>query len=1200
MKNHFLRPFPVVLGLFALTLGLFLPTSCTKEAFNNPLDEELVEMIITVGGNTKTANDGDSTLWSENDQLSVIHSAPDATTFWLSPFTYYPTYGYNAFYGTVSKLSANNDWYAVYPYDASHTSAENISLTFPASQTQTCNKSTAHLAGEEFPMVGKAENVARSTDLNIRMENLLAVAEFKVKNTINKPITVERIEFTASSSIAGAFSVNLTGDSPVLTAGAAATKTVTLDVTEGEPIAAGGEDFFFMGIAPFQAPAGTTLKFKVLTKDADNNTIPFYYSWTLAEDATFSPGVFKTIPLNFDDQHQTNPDAGSAGEVELEVGEQPVDGIYLLVYENGANSMAFAAFNEYKSDKYAIPVTVVDGVVIPQDGQDLSKFAMTIEVAKDSNGNPIEHSNDSGHYAYNVQNSLGQYVFYSTKGGTLETADALQIKDINEMDIDGTTYKYYHTFVQAADGIQVLSSIAGASGGNKYLLAYSTANGFYYEENNSGQKLHLYLLGGSAKEKQTLTFSADNITYDFDKNGEGQLSGAPTLRGAMTTVSWSSSNTSVATVEANGSVTIHGPGIAVITAKADANETYYAGSASYTIEVTSSSIQTWYKADEIEDGKQYLIVSNGYALQNNNGSVAATAVTVTNETITLNAPSGLLWTANSSNQLTNNDQSLGSSSSGGWGGATLAIGSNAAVWTYDAESNHLTTSINSQWGGGATTYYLYYSNSSNAFTINSSSSDTHIAALYSTTKPADKQFLSFANSTVRWTVGDGGDHSLNESYDVQAVSGAATTVTYTSSNTDVATINGTRITLKGTGATTITATAEEGNGYKSATARYTLRVTTPAPAGFVNLGPFNLENAALTAYLNDASVKYPADDKQSIANNTYASTSVISTYANYSSPSRKDIPAPVELSWDVASTGTATVTVYNDQALTDEVWTWTASAGSTSFDVYNLIPGLTYYCTVIDDNNGNYLLKGTFNTEGRRRMIKVSDTVNANNANNCRDLGGLKTTDGQRIKYGLIFRGTNMTSTTTAEKKIIAEFMNVGLDNDLRSGSGGGSSRDNPFESTNYTMRYVGPGYSGTSDLQNVSKYKQTIQAFLDAAKPGTANYNKASYFHCYIGADRTGYTGLMIEGLLGVSLTDCTIDYELTTFSTAAGSRPRNGGQLCYINDAVTFLNKEANGGTGTSLQEKITYYCINKLGISEADIENFKTWALEPDPDL
>ncbi|MBP5559094.1 MAG: tyrosine-protein phosphatase [Bacteroidales bacterium] len=1199
MKNHLFRPFPAALGLLVLTLGLILPTSCTKEVFRDFEDDELVEMTITVGSNTKTVNDGNGTAWVEDDDLTVIHSATSASTpsFWPSQFFYN---GDNAFHGTVSRLSATNNWYAVYPYAENNASANNIVFTLPSTQTQEGNASKAHLAGRNFPLYGKAEGVARSTELNLPMKNLLAVAKFNVTNNSDEAITIKEIEYTASSSIAGTFSVDLTGENPVFSGGSSTTAKLT--VNGGTIIAAGATTEFYMAIAPYEAAAGTVRQVKVV---ADDGT-PCYR--TFNSEVTFKSGVIKNIDFSYDKNHQTPEidDPGTAGEVDLEIGEEPENGVYLLVYDNGENSMAFAAFDDYKGAKYAIPVSVVDGLVYPKGdlgSRDLSDFAVELE------NTGTEHPNDAGHFAYNVRNSEGKYVFYATAGGTYSAEDALHIMDINEMEVQGTVYKYYHTFVGDNDGVKIRCSIA--TGGNSYLLTYSESRGFYYsnpEEEAQGEELHLYQVGETTpKVEQSLEFNPKTVSYDFDKGGDFP---EPELTGDYhTTVAFSSKNETIAQVDPQtGVVTIVGPGSTTITATAPAGKVggidYKSATATYTIEVTSSNVQIWYKADEIEVGQTYLIVSNGYALQNNNGSVAATAVTVNDDVIMLTAPAALLWEAKTGNQFTNNSQYLGSSTSSsgggfpGYGTPNLSIGSqsSAQAWTYDAESNLLTCSISSYY---TTTYYLYYSNSSNAFTINSSSSDTHIAALYSTTKPADKQFLSFTNSTVRWTVGDGGDHALNQSYDVQAVSGAATTVTYASSNTGVATINGTRITLNGTGATTITATAKEENGYKSATAKYTLRVTTPAPAGFKNLGSFNLENAALTGYLNDASVKYPADDKSTIANNTYASTSVISTYANWSSPSRKDIPAPVELSWDVASTGTATVTVYNDQALQDEVWTWTASEGSKSFDVYNLIPGKTYYCTVVDDSNGNYLLKGTFNTEGRRRMIKVSDTVNANNANNCRDLGGLKTTDGRRIKYGLIFRGTNMTSTKPAEKSIIAEFMNVGLDNDLRSGTGGGSNRDNPFENTGYSVRYIGPGYGTVNDLQNASNYKKTIQAFLDAAKPGTENYHKASYFHCYIGADRTGYTGLMLEGLLGVSLTDCTIDYELTTFSTAAGSRPRNGGQLCYINDAVTFLNKAENGGTGTSLQEKITYYFINKLGISETDIENFKNWVLEPDPE-
>ena len=1199
--KYLTRSFHKAFGFLALAFGtLFLP-SCAEEFLSDDQVDDGIEMVINVGTDTRTTNDGDHTLWEEDDVLTVIHAPEDGNDYWASPFN---KTGDNAFSGKVRRLSSSNDWYVVYPYKEENLAADQISLTFPASQTQTGNENMLHIAGEQFPLWGKVKGLPRGQTLNVQMQNLLAVAGFKVENDLvdsDRSIIVKEVQFTATTPVSGAFSLDLTGSDPVLTAGSGATKTVKLAVTNGSAIAKGANSWFYMAVAPFEAAAGSKLQLKTVAVYADDpdTEVVFYRTIDLTAATSFNSGVIKTVNVPFDEKHTTNPDAGSGTEVELPVGGEPENGVYLLVYENGANSMAFAAFDEYKSQHYAIPVVVADGVVLPQDGIDLSRFEVELE------NTGTEHPNDAGHDAYNVRNSEGKYVFYATANGTYEAEDALHILDNNEMDIQGTTYQYYHTFTQTEDGVRIVCSIN--TGGHFYLLSYTSANGFNYQQDNaSGTNLHLYRLGGSAKEHQELTFSADNVTYNFDTNGEGPLINAPTLSGDKTPVTWSSNNVSVATVDNSGHVTIHGVGIAVITAKAEADQTYYSDSASYTIEVTSSSMQTWYKAEEMEDGKQYLIVSNGYALQNNNGSVAATAVTVSNETITLNAPSGLLWTANSSKQLTNNSQYLGSSSSSsgggfpgsGWGGLpSLSIGSqsSALVWTYVAESNHLTYSVSSGWGG-ATAYYLYYSNSSNAFTINTES-DTHIAALYSTTKPADKQFLSFANATVNKILGE--SCQIGDTFNVQEVTGAITTVTYTSSKPSVATINGKVITVVGKGSTTITATAAEENGFKSATASYTLRISEPAPAGFEALGTFNLENAALMQYLDDASVKYPADDKSTIANNTYASTSVISSYANWSSPSRKDIPAPVVLSWDVASTGTATVTVYNDQELQDEVWTWTASEGSKSFDVYNLIPGLTYYCTVVDDNNGNYLLKGTFNTEGRRRMIKVSDTVNANNANNCRDLGGLKTTDGRRIKYGLIFRGTNMTSTTREEKRIIAEFMNVGLDNDLRSGTGGGMNRDNPFENTNYTVRYIGPGYGSVSDLQNVSNYKKTIQAFLDAAKPGTQNYQKASYFHCYIGADRTGYTGLMIEGLLGVSLTDCTIDYELTTFSTAAGSRPRNGGQLCYIKDAVTFLNKAENGGTGTSLQEKITYYFINKLGISEADIENFKNWALEPDPE-
>ena len=1183
--------------MIALGTSALISCSVEKEYSIGDPDEDGIEMTISIGQpGTRTDNSGDSTLWTEGDALSVFHSAAGQSTFWSSWFGFY--YG-NMFQGTVKKLSATNDWYAVYPYRETNTSPGQLHLSFASQQTQKGNSNKGHFAGELFPMYGKTTDVSRTDDLSISMSNVLSAVELKVTNNSTEAIVVEEVDFTAESYIAGDFSVDLTGEAPVITSESRPTKKVSLTVEDGEAIAVGDKASFYLAIAPYEVPAGGEIKVKVVAVHPDDTRVVYNHTFTLENATEFVSGKIKVVNVAFDENSSENPDTCAASEVELEVGEQPEDGEYLLVYENGDNSMAFAAFADQKANNYAIPVSVVDGVAVPKDGQDLSKYAITIEVAKDESGNPIEHGNDTGHYAYNVRNTDGQYVFYSTGGGTLDASDALQIKDINEMDIDGTVYKYYHTFVQAADGIQVLSSIFGASGGNKYLLAYSAANGFYYEEDNSGQKLHLYLLGGSAKEKQNPYFDLENVTYDFDALGEGTLPNQPTLKNARTTVTYSSGNTSVATVdEHTGAVTIHNPGTAVITATAAADETYYAATAKYTIEVTSSTVQTWYKAEAMVAGTQYLVISNGYALQNNNGSVAAMAVSVTNETITLNAPSGILWTANSSNQLTNNSQYLGtsSSSSGGWpgggygGSSSLAIGSqsNAKAWTYEADSNYLTFSENSTWGG-TTTNYLYYSTSSNAFTINSSASDTHIASLYSTVKPLEKQNLSFDKAVVSKVLGE--DCEVEDTFDVQQVHGAHTTVTYTSSNSNVAIITGTRITVKGLGYTTITATAVADDEYKSGSATYTLRINNPAPEGFTSLGLFNLENSTVSDYLTAANSQYTDDN--------YTSLSIISKYTNNGRPkTRLDVPEPVKLVWDNASTGTATIIVYNDQALTDEVWTWTAASGSTSFDVYNLIPGRTYYCTVVD-SNGDYLLKATFETTGRRRMLKVSDTESANHANNCRDLGGLKTTSGKRIKYGMIFRGTNLTSTTADEKKYLVEFMNIGLDNDLRDGSGGSSNRDEPFANTSYDVDYCGPGY-GTgigsttgSSLTNPDRAKLTMQAFIDCAKRG-----KASYFHCYIGSDRTGYWGFFLECLLGVSPKDASMDFELTGFAgnITSGDRPRNSTGYTYYQGMNYFKEKSYYNG---NMEDTISQYVTSELGISASDLQAFRNAVLEDDPD-
>lgn len=1175
---------PLALIMLLMAGPLFFSCSNEFDPWGTEDGSELMTISVSQPG-TRTSNDGNSTLWSEGDAISVIHTTTGGNTFWSSWFGFF---GGNMFQGSVNRLSSSNDWYAVYPYMEENRAANEIHLDFPARQVQTGNSNKSHFSGELFPMFGKTKGVSRTDELSISMKNILSAAEFKVMNTEDYPIVVKEIELTGPSYIAGSFKVDLTSDDPVLTA-KSGSKTVRLVVTDGEAIPSNEIAQFYMAIAPFDIPAGGSFEIKVVAENASNpgTNIVYYHTFELASGASFTSGLIKTINVSFDDDSSQNPDAGSAGEVELEVGEQPEDGVYLLVYENGANSMAFAAFDEYKSQNFAIPVVVADGVVLPQDGIDLARFAVELENAG------MEHPNDAGHDAYNVRNSEGKYVFYATAGGTYEGTDAFHIMDSNEMEVQGETYQYYHTFMQTEDGVRIVCSIN--TGGNFYLLSYTSADGFNYQQDSAaGTNLHLFRLGGTVKEKQYPAFSAERVEYDFDASGPGVLANAPTLTGAMTSVTYSSSNESVASVDADGNVTVHKAGTATITATAAADDVYYSATAQYLIVSTTSAGTTFYRVTEFTAGEQYLIVSAGKALTNNNGSIAATDVSASGDDVIVSDAASVMWTATASGDgftLSNNGKYVqrGSGSSGKPSVGNAPSSTNYYIWTYDGSKMSTAT---------GTTYYLYYSS---GWAQTNSSSSAGTVTIYSTTKPLTKQTLSFAQASVVWTIGDG--YELNGSYAFPlTVSGNITPVTYTSSNTNVATISGDRITIVGTGSTTIKARTEGNDEYAPAEASYTLRIREQVSGGFVDLGVFNLENDYVYKYLNAAETQYTDDNYKKIGNTN--GVSIVATYTSgASNTNRRDIPKPVTIDWGKSSSGTTTITIFSDPDMMETVWTQSTTTSKTSDVVYNLIPGETYYCTV-EDQTG-LLLQGTFTTEGRRRMIRLSDREGAfDRANNFRDLGGLVTADGKkRIKYGWIFRGTNLDSTTAEERAIMLNYLNIGYDIDLRQSTEGKRVFD--LTDANYLMADYG---ANLSDLRTTSKVKATLLAFFDAAKAG-----KASYFHCRIGSDRTGYWGLLIEGMLGISPKDCSIDFELTGFArnVTSGDRERNNTGYLFYQGMEGSTSSSWGGGSsqpgfmqeengvpkfeGSTLQEKITNYLVNQVGIDRDAIEEFKSLVLE-----
>ena len=190
-------------------------------------------------------------------------------------------------------------------------------------------------------------------------------------------------------------------------------------------------------------------------------------------------------------------------------------------------------------------------------------------------------------------------------------------------------------------------------------------------------------------------------------------------------------------------------------------------------------------------------------------------------------------------------------------------------------------------------------------------------------------------------------------------------------------------------------------------------------------------------------------------------------------------------------------------------------------------------------------------------------------------------------------------TSAAVEWPILLDFMNIGMDIDLRNGTASNPGSSDQGNTTRYCpwpdneVLYTAPGIAdGTNfnDLSNPDKVRQIFMAFYNTVKS-----RKATYFHCYSGADRTGYIAMLIEGLLGVSEKDCTIDYELTSFSVSGGryriGQVQGQSEDYVFRQGITFLR----GKTGDTFQEKIENYLVSEVVINQDIINEFKGIVLE-----
>ncbi len=478
-----------------------------------------------------------------------------------------------------------------------------------------------------------------------------------------------------------------------------------------------------------------------------------------------------------------------------------------------------------------------------------------------------------------------------------------------------------------------------------YILPLLNAGGTYYAIDSSVNSGLPYLIGTGGYTNVPPTFSGSTSFTKTYGNAAFSLGQSVNSGGTLT---YSSDNTNVATVDSTGKVTIVGVGTATITVKAAAKGSYRAGSREVTVTVNAAS--------PTFSGSTSFTKTYGDAAFSLGQSV--------------NSGGTLTYSSNNTNVAT--VDTSGNVTIKGAGTATIAV-SAAAKGNYAAGSRNVTVKVNTAAPtfSGSTSFSKTYGNAAFSLgqsvnsggTLTYSSDNTSVATVDTsgnvtikgagtatiTVSAAAKGNYSAGSRTVTVTVAKAsrsisvattshtknyGDASFNLGATITAGS-----LAYSSSNTNVAAVDSSgNVTIKGVGTATITISSVANANYNDA------------------------ESKTVTITVNG-----------------------VVPYAPTGLTAKSGENGKVSLSWTAPTfTGGLAITGYVLQRSTDgNNFTTVASPTATSYSDTNVTNGTTYYFRVAAVNSkgtGTYsssLSAKPYTVSGVPKSVSAKTTSNA-------------------------------------------------------------------------------------------------------------------------------------------------------------------------------------------------------------------------------
>lgn len=244
---------------------------------------------------------------------------------------------------------------------------------------------------------------------------------------------------------------------------------------------------------------------------------------------------------------------------------------------------------------------------------------------------------------------------------------------------------------------------------------------------------------------------------------------------------------------------------------------------------------------------------------------------------------------------------------------------------------------------------------------------------------------------------------------------------------------------------------------------------------------------------------------------------------------------------------------------------------------YNSFLGTNYFKIVANFTTGD---KQSSDVKAFKVTEQAPRNLYVGNMPNFRDMGGRTTYAGGKIKQGLIYRGSgskfdNRTDSDAEAQKILLEQLRVKTEINVANST----SNNVNLSGTKVENAYMAYGAVPYSNLaRNSVRIRQVMDILADET-------NYPVFYHCRIGTDRTGITGIMINGLLGVPFNEALQDYGFSNFAPIDNQRyphktpDNNGDDIAKYIDELLAL-------PGETFQQQV-YLALRMIGVSAEKLD-------------